>query len=243
LRDRFRQFNDATSNSSDPRVKAAGDRCAKKLGPQIENYMKHAHEGLKSGSSESTQNQRPKLGKNLAQFRVDADSLQDDCLVNENHGASILEAQANLREAMTSGDKNRIRNCLDALRAALQAYNNNIAPAVSKHSNPGKRENLAHQARAPEDFQTDLARMDPNMDSHLMSRALVPLEPLVVNFSDSMRSDTGDDFVKGVAMGVNLSADIVPGGEKEGDLEMSGLLKRAGDMSDLLRGMVGHRRE
>jgi len=70
-----------------------------------------------------------------------------------------------------------------------------------------------------------------------MSRTLAPLDSLVVDYSDSLRSDRGDDLVKGLAIGTNVASGLA--GASDQDLDLSGLLKRASDLSDLVRGMVG----
>jgi len=206
------------------------------LAPQIENYLQKARAGLKS-TPQATINQRPALGKTLAQFRQDADPLQDDCLINDNYGAAVHEAQSNLREALASGDKARIRAALDNLRYALQNYNNSFGQATAKKADPGKRENLNNQARAIGDIYTDLIQLPEETENEIVQRTLAPLDSYIDDFSDSLHADRSDDFVKGLAISSNVASSV--SGPSDQELDMSGLLKRAGDLSDLLRGMVG----
>jgi len=155
----------------------------------------------------------------------------------EGAGGDVKRALQELRDAIASGDKDRIRDALQKLKDAMNKYNGQAETLTAKKDDPRKRailndaiENLkdkVHQVRALQQHPEDKERIKQVMDS---------VDDSIDFFFDAAKRSKDDDMLKGVAIANNLFATL--GALGDDDMDLGDLLNAAGQLGNLLRGLV-----
>jgi len=176
------------------------------------------------------------MKKPLAEFKKDVKPNQDDILSNENHGAGVKDAQAKLRDALAKDNPENIKKAVDNLKKALGEYNDHAkqmvdtAPAQKKPYMDDKLADLEKAAKK-------LDNMDKAMRPDDLERMIENIPAAVNEFEDELHSDAKDNAIKAAAKAANLSA--LMGDLDENEMDLGDLLTTAGELSDLMRGLVG----
>jgi hypothetical protein len=173
----------------------------------------------------------------LAEFRKEVRPQQDDVLSNENHGAGVKDAQAKLREALANGDPEKIKRAVDNLKKALGQYNDHAKAMVDTTPNSNKKAYLDDKLADLENTARKLDNIDKATPAAAVERMVDTIPYAVDEFEDQLHSDAADDAIKSAAKANNLSAFMNDVNDKEMDL--GDLLGAAGELSDLMRGLVG----
>jgi len=242
LQDRYNDFVNEVNNNPDPRVNAAGKKADEAIRPQVDELIRKAADAMKNpndrNKAAAVENLVPQMKRPLAEFRKEVRPQQDDVLTNENHGAGVKDAQAKLREALVNGDPEKIKRAVDNLKKALGQYNDHARAMVDSTPNPNKKAYL-------DDKLADLESTSKRLDDVERANSPSALERMVDNipravdeFEDQLHADAADDTLKSRAKANNLSAYMNSNNDKEMDL--GDLLGAAGDLSDLMRGLVGN---
>jgi len=154
----------------------------------------------------------------------------------EGAGAAVKRALEALRKALDGGDPDQIRNALNNLRDAMGKYNDAAKDAAAHHGDPRKRHLLDDEAKKLGDLADDLKRVNP-ADSHRIKNLMDEIPDRVDNWLDNLRGDTRDDTIRAAAKANNLLAML--GAIGDDDMDLGDLLATAGQLSDLMRGLIG----
>lgn len=175
------------------------------------------------------------MKKPLADFKQKARPQKDDLLDSEALGAAVKDAQAKLKDALPKNNPAATQKAVDDLKKALGDYNDHAkqmrdqAPAEKK---PALDNKLA-------DLEKELAKLDninKSTPPSAVQRAVDGIPSAIDDFDDELKSDAKDDAIKAAAKANNLVAflnDI-----DEPDMDLGDLLTTAGELSDLMRGLV-----
>jgi len=154
----------------------------------------------------------------------------------EGAGAAVKKALENLRKALDSGDPEQIRKALGNLRDAMDKYNNATKEAAGQHADPRKRHLLDEDGKKMRDLADDMSRLNP-ADTQRIKNMMDEIPDRVDNWLDNLRGDTRDDAIRAAAKANNLLASL--GAISDEDMDLGDLLNAAGELSDLMRGLVG----
>jgi len=155
----------------------------------------------------------------------------------EEAGAAVKRALEGLRKALDNGDPEQIRKALNNLRDALGKYNDATGDAAKHHPDPRKRNLLDKDADKLGDLEEDLKRLSP-ADTHAIKNVMDEIPDRIDNWLDNFRGDTRDDTIKAAAKANNLMASLGSIGDE--DMDLGDLLSAAGELSDLMRGLIGN---
>jgi len=154
----------------------------------------------------------------------------------EAAGAAVKKALENLRNAMKTGDPETIRRALDDLRDALGRYNDIAGQTTKNVKDPKKRELLDRQGDDLNELLGDLRRADPTNNRDLRN-LMDQIPDRLDDWQDTLRNTAKDDAIKGMAKANNLIASL--GSLDENDMDLGDLLLTAGELSNLMRGLIG----
>jgi len=154
----------------------------------------------------------------------------------EAAGAAVKKALENLRNAMNTGDPETIRRALDDLRDALGRYNDITGQTAKNVKDPKKRELLDKDGDELIELLGDLRRVDPTNTRDLRN-LLDQIPDRIDDWGDTLRNTAKDDAIKSMAKTNNLLA--ILGALDDNDMDLGDLLGTAGELSHLLRGLVG----
>jgi len=154
----------------------------------------------------------------------------------EAAGAAVKKALENLRNAMKTGDPDIIRRAVGDLKDALDRYNDIIGQTTKQIQDPKKRALLDEDGNELKELLGDLRRVDPTNQRDLRN-LLDQIPDRIDDWQDSLRNTAKDDAIKGIAKTANLIASL--GGLDENDMDLGDLLGAAGELSNLLRGLIG----
>eukprot|EP01125_Pyxidicula_operculata_P005612 TRINITY_DN196_c0_g1_i1.p1 TRINITY_DN196_c0_g1~~TRINITY_DN196_c0_g1_i1.p1 ORF type:complete len:1163 (+),score=467.74 TRINITY_DN196_c0_g1_i1:39-3527(+) len=242
LQDRYNDFVDQVNNHPDPKVKAAGHKAAEALRPQLEELLGKAAQAISAPKDKSKQqavdNLVPQMKKPLADFRDAASPQQNDYLVNDKHGAGVKDSIAKLKDALNEGNPDRVKKALDDVKKNLGQYNDQAHKLADKQADPGKRDYLNDRANDLDDLLKDLDNLRPSDPSDRIARQLDPVASLIDDFTDTLEHDAADNAIKANAKANNLLATL--NSASDDDMDLGSLLDAAGEMADLMRGLVGN---
>jgi len=122
------------------------------------------------------------------------------------------------------------------LRDALDKYNNAAKEAAAQHADPRKRHLLDEEAKKLADLSDDLRRVSPH-DANRIKNLMDEVPDRVDDWLDNLRGDTRDDTIRAAAKNANLLASLGALGDE--DMDLGDLLATAGQLSDLMRGLIG----
>jgi len=142
---------------------------------------------------------------------------------------------ADLAEAKAGGNPQAIKGALDNLKTAMDRYNANDRAAANKEKEPGKREYLNNKAGQLERARHDLDNLPHNSD---FDRVTDPIVPLIDDYTDTLHNTDGQNAMKGAAKAHNLAGYLRV--TDEDPVDLSGPFNAAGDVTDLMRGLMGN---
>jgi len=231
-------LGDFVDNLPDPVPRKVGQKAVDEIKPQLNDLLAKA--------KDITQNPRPgghdelndianRLKGPLAALKkaLEPKSYDRD---PEVAGAAVKKALDNLRNAMKTGDPEKIRNALDNLKGALDHYNNVTKDAAKGIPDPRKKAILDRENDHINELLGDIRRADPTNAKQL--RGLLDEIPDRIDaWQDAIQRDERDDALRALAKTNNLLASL--GNLDDNDFDLGDLLTTAGDLSHLLRGLIG----
>jgi len=124
------------------------------------------------------------------------------------------------------------------LRKALGNYNDHARAVVNSTPSPNRRAYLDDKLANLENTSQRLDNLPPNSSNVALERMVDSIPRAVDEFEGQLHADATDDAIKGRAKANNLSAYMA--GANDNEMDLGGLLGTAGELSDLMRGLVGN---
>lgn len=211
-----------------------------KLTPLMKTYIQTARESMKnpedSNLVEAANNAAERLRVPLYEMKkiIDQDGKDRDV---EAAGAEVKRCLAELKDALASGDKDRIREALENLRNAMDRYNNMANDHTEKVEDPHKKRALGDALKDVRNSNMDIRALNDPNDKNRMKEVADSTNDAIENFLTTVRNDNADDIIRGAAIANNLVASLA--NQNLDELDLSDLLGTADSLSALLRGLMG----
>jgi len=138
---------------------------------------------------------------------------------------------------LVNGDPEKIKRAVDNLKKALGQYNDHAKAVVNSTPNHNKRPYLDDKLADLENAARNLDNVNKATPASAVERMVDTIPYAVDEFEDQLHADGADDAIKSAAKANNLSAYMSDVNDSEMDL--GDLLNAAGELSDLMRGLVG----
>eukprot|EP01123_Difflugia_compressa_P010123 TRINITY_DN3607_c0_g1_i1.p1 TRINITY_DN3607_c0_g1~~TRINITY_DN3607_c0_g1_i1.p1 ORF type:complete len:1066 (-),score=312.92 TRINITY_DN3607_c0_g1_i1:83-2947(-) len=242
LKDLTQKINDLgtfVETLPDPKARQAGQKAIEQMKPALKDFLQKAKElqqkPLKPGIHDELNDIANRIKAPLAEFKkvVDPKPLDRD---PEAAGFAVKRALENLRNAKNTGDPEAIRKALDDLRDALGHYNDIIDNVSKKVPDPKKRALLDDELGELKELVGDLRRVDPT-DQRALRNLLDQIPDRMDDWQDRFRNTDKDDAIEAIAKTNNILATM--GSLDENDMDLGDLLGTAGELSNLMRGLIG----
>jgi len=223
----------------DPAARKAGQAALDEIRPGLKDLLQKAKEVSQNpnrpGAHDELNDIANRLKAPLAEIKRSIDNKPMDRSA-EAAGAAVKKALENLRNAKNTGDPETIRRALDDLRDALGRYNDIAGQTAKAIKDPKKRELLDKRGDDINELLGDLRRIDPTNQRDLRN-LMDQIPDRLDDWHDTLRNTAKDDAIKGLAKANNLIASL--GSLDENDMDLGDLLSTAGELSNLMRGLIG----
>jgi len=223
----------------DPYARKVGQETMEQLRPGLKDLLQKAKEVQQNpnrpGAHDELNDIANRLKAPLANLKKAVEPKSFD-RSPESAGAAVKKALENLRNAMKTGDPETIRKALGDLKDALDNYNDIINQTAKNVKDPRKRELLDIPANELQELAGDLRRVDPT-NARDLRNLMDQIPDRIDDWNDTLRNTSKDDAIKAMAKTNNLLA--VLGSLDDNDMDLGDLLGTAGELSNLLRGLVG----
>lgn len=240
LNDKIGALENHLKSHPNPQVRDAGQKAIDQIRPAFKDMLLAAKEAAqnpdKPGVYDKVNDIAEKMKNPLADLKRKMHPDPYD-RSPEAAGAAVKAALGNLRKALDSGDPEQIRKALDDLRNAMGKYNDAAVDAANKHPDPRKRDLLGKDADQFKDLMDDVRRLSP-ADSNAIKNLMDEIPDRINNWNDNLRGDVRDDTIKAAAKLQNLLATL--GSVGEDDMDLGDLLTTAGELSNLMRGLINN---
>jgi len=210
------------------------------LAPLMKNYIQSARESMKNPDDgnlvDAASSAADRLRVPLAQMKriIDQDAKDREI---EAIGAEVKKAMADLKDAIASGNKDKIREALEKLKDAMNRYNRLAGDHTRNTDDPHKKRALEHALKDVNESNLDVRSLNDPNDKNKMKEVMDGANDAVDKFLSAVRNDTADDIIKGTGTANNLFASL--GNLNLDDMDLGDLLSTADSLSALLRGLMG----
>jgi len=222
----------------EPGPRKIGQKAVEEITPQLNDLLQKAKDitqNPRPGGNDELNDIANRLKGPLAALKKALEPKSYD-RNPEAAGAAVKKALENLRNAMKTGDPEKVRRALNDLREAMDNYNNITKDVAKDIKDPRKKNLLDRENDGLNELLGDIRRVDPTNPKQL--RALLDEIPDRMDaWQDALGRDDKDDALRAMAKTENLLATL--GNLDENDLDLGDLLTTAGDLSSLLRGLIG----
>jgi len=206
----------------------------------MKNYIQSARESMKNPDDgnlvDAASSAADRLRVPLAQMKriIDQDAKDREI---EAIGAEVKKAMADLKDAIASGNKDKIREALEKLKDAMNRYNRLAGDHTRNTDDPHKKRALEHALKDVNESNLDVRSLNDPNDKNKMKEVMDGANDAVDKFLSAVRNDTADDIIKGTGTANNLFASL--GNLNLDDMDLGDLLSTADSLSALLRGLMG----
>jgi hypothetical protein len=221
----------------DPRVRQIGQDALEQIKPLIRDYAIKAKEVAEGKASpDELEDIAYKIKTPLANVKkaMDPNSLDRN---TEAAGHQVKRALEPVRVALNKGDIPATRVALDDLNDLLEKFNDIADETIKKVPDAKKRNLLAVEAKELRELAGDIRRLDP-AKAHEVRAILDQIPARIDEFNNVIRNTEGDDLRKAAAKAKNLLATL--GAIDDNDMDLGELLGTAGQLRDLMRGLIGN---
>eukprot|EP01125_Pyxidicula_operculata_P001205 TRINITY_DN11143_c0_g1_i1.p1 TRINITY_DN11143_c0_g1~~TRINITY_DN11143_c0_g1_i1.p1 ORF type:complete len:1114 (+),score=420.43 TRINITY_DN11143_c0_g1_i1:88-3429(+) len=242
LKQKIADLGNHIENLPDPKARDQAKALYDQLQPGLVDLIKTAAEARQNPNKDYSNQMNDianRMKDPLSQLKKTIDPKPYDRRP-EGAGAAVKKALENLRKALDGGNPQEIRKALDDLRNAMGKYNDAAAEAAKNIDDPRKKALLDKEAQELRELADDLRRADPT-DAHNIRMLMDSIPDSVDEWLDNFRSDERDDMIKALAKQQNLMATL--GNISDEDMDLGDLLSTAGDLSNLMRGLIGNTAE
>jgi len=213
----------------------------------MENHLKPAYRDLVNKAKEAAANPEQNgiateandIGNRLKHPLAELKRAIDPQPLNrkpETQGAAVKRALENLRRAFDKGDPEAIQAALDGVKNALRKYNDEADPIVNSIKDPRKRDLLNRDGDEIKELLGDLGRLKPT-DRAGIKAVMDQIPDKLDNWINNLNGDERDGAIKAAAKVNNLLLTL--GSISDQDMDLGDLLTTAGQLSDLMRGLIG----
>jgi uncharacterized protein (UPF0305 family) len=239
VQQKLNDLGDFVDSLPEPHPRKVGQKAVEDIKPALKDLLTKAKEVSQNpnrpGAHDELNDIANRVKAPLAQLKkaLEPNSYDRD---PEVLGAAVKKALENLRNAVKTGDPEKIRKAVDDLRDALDKYNDAINNVSRNVKDPKKKALLDNAGGDIKELLGDLRRIDPTNQKDLRN-VMDQIPDRMADWHDTLNRDQKDDAIKGMAKANNLLAAL--GSLDEDDMDLGDLLTTAGNLSNLLRGLVG----